>query len=66
MAEIVNLRRVKKTRARDEAAAIAGANRARHGRTRAERETTEAELRRAEKTLDGALLTPMGHCEDGK
>lgn len=64
MAEIVNLRRLKKARARDEAATLAASNRARHGRTRAEREATEAETRRTDKALDGALLTPAGDRED--
>ncbi|UAK23732.1 DUF4169 family protein [Sphingomonas nostoxanthinifaciens] len=53
MAEIVNLRRARKARDRAEAAAHATANRARHGRTKADRSATEAEAARAEQRLDG-------------
>ncbi|HZF74444.1 MAG TPA: DUF4169 family protein [Acetobacteraceae bacterium] len=56
MAEIVNLRQARKQRARREAEDAASANRAKHGRTRAEREAEarrEAERRRL---LDGARL----------
>jgi predicted nucleic acid-binding protein len=58
MAEIVNLRQARKQRARREAEDAAGANRAKHGRTRAEREAEarrEAERRRL---LDSARLDP--------
>lgn len=57
MAELVNLRRVRRARDRAAAEAEAAANRARHGRTRGERtaETTEAVHR--DRTLDGAKLT---------
>ena len=60
MAEIVNLRRVKKARARAEADAEAAANRARHGRTRTERLVTEAETRLLDRALDGAALARNG------
>ncbi len=47
MGEIVNLHRVKKDRARGDAAASAKQNRVRHGRTKAERENdTRAEKQR--------------------
>jgi hypothetical protein len=54
MAEIVNLHRVKKARARAEVAARAAENRTRHGRTAAQKvaETQEEARRRA--LLDGA------------
>lgn len=52
MAEIVNLRRVRKARARAEAEAIAAANRDKHGRPPAEREAGKAERLRSERTLD--------------
>ncbi len=54
MAEIINLNRARK--ARDKAAdkATALANRAAHGRTRAERDAAEAERERAARLLDGA------------
>ena len=53
MAEIVNLRRVKKQRARAEAAEQAAANRAKFGRSKAEKQADTLEARRAAKVLDG-------------
>lgn len=56
MAEIVNLRRVKKQQARQDAAQQAAENRVRHGRTKAERAhdaTAAAERERDRKRLDG-------------
>lgn len=54
MAEIINLRLARKARNRSAAKARAEENRARHGRTRAEREAIEAESQRLSRTLDGA------------
>lgn len=51
MAEIVNLRLV---RQRAHAATAAAANRARHGRTRAERTRDAAEAERLTRTVEGA------------
>lgn len=53
MAEIINLRRARKGKARDEASAKAAENRARFGKTKAEREKEALEAKRAVKTLDG-------------
>jgi len=54
MGDIINLNRAKKARARTGAAALAAANRVKHGRTAAEKANDrEAEARRA-KLLDGA------------
>jgi hypothetical protein len=64
MAEIVNLRRVKKARARAEADAEAAANRALHGRTRMEREATETDMVRQTKILDGARLVRDGELRE--
>jgi hypothetical protein len=61
MGEIVNLHRVKKRRAQDEAAASAKQNRIRHGRTKAER----ANDARAEK-LRQALLDALRRGETGE
>ena len=61
MGEIVNLHRVKKRRAQDEAAASAKQNRIRHGRTKAER----ANDARAEK-LRQALLDALRRDETGE
>jgi hypothetical protein len=58
MAEMVNLRRARKTRARDAAEVIAAANRAAHGRTRAEREATASEADRQARSLDNARREP--------
>ncbi|HEY4253500.1 MAG TPA: DUF4169 family protein [Roseomonas sp.] len=56
MAEIVNLNRVKKAKARAEAESTAAANRARHGRTKAERAKDAAEEKQRRALLDGAKL----------
>jgi len=53
MADIINLRQARKARARTDAAAKAAANRARFGRTAQEKQAGEAEVRRADKLLDG-------------
>ena len=56
MGEIVNLNRVRKDRARADAKATAAANRAAHGRTKAERSRVETERERAARLLDGSKL----------
>lgn len=54
MAEIVNLNKARKARAKQEAEAQAAANRVRHGRTKAEKANdAQAETRR-KALLDGA------------
>ncbi len=58
MAEIVNLRRVRKQRARENAGAQAQQNRIAFGRTRVERQLTEAERNKAARDLDGHRLKP--------
>lgn len=52
MAEIINLNRLRKERERSAKAKVAGENRVRHGRTKEERERTDANARKSEKTLD--------------
>lgn len=54
MGEIINLRMARKAKARAADKAEAQANRARHGRTRAERQATEAEIVRFTRTIEGA------------
>jgi hypothetical protein len=54
MAEIVNLRQVRKAKKRAEDAAAANANRARHGASKAERRLTQDEAARLARALDGA------------
>jgi len=55
MAEIVNLRSVRKARARTRAEAEAAANRAKFGQTRAERDLARREAERAARVIDGAM-----------
>ena len=58
-AEIINLRQARKQRARDEKDARAAGNRARFGRSKAERERKEQTQARAEQALDGHLREPQ-------
>ena len=54
MAQIVNLRQVRKAKKRATDTATADANRARHGATKAERRLIQDEAERLSRTLDGA------------
>lgn len=54
MAEIINLRMARKAKARAEGKTQAQVNRTMHGRTKAERQATEAETARLTRTVDGA------------
>jgi Domain of unknown function (DUF4169) len=54
MAEIINLRRARKAKTRAEQSAQADANRAAHGRTKAEKALISARLTLASSNLDGA------------
>lgn len=64
MAEIINLRRVRKRRARDDAAAEAQAARAVHGRTKAERLAQAQSQALRDRRLDNARLSdPAGDGE---
>ncbi len=56
MAEIVNLKAVKKAKARAEKDRAAEANRAKFGRTKAERRRDDSETQKRDRTLDGARL----------
>jgi len=53
MAEIVNLRQMRKRKARAEKEAKAAENRIAFGRTKEERRVTEAERQLSERRLDG-------------
>jgi hypothetical protein len=53
MADIVNLKRVRKQKARAEAGTTAAAKRSAHGRTKTERNLSRAEQEAAERKLDG-------------
>lgn len=56
MADIVNLRRARKQRARQDAEAQAQQNRISFGRSKAERNLTETERSKAARELDGHRL----------
>ncbi len=56
MGEIVNLRRARKAKTRDAAAAVAEENRRRSGLTKAERRAVESERLARERVLDGARI----------
>ena len=58
MAEIINLRRARKAKARSDKDKAAAENRALHGRTKTERRAADAETTRTERTLDGARREP--------
>jgi hypothetical protein len=57
-ADIVNLRRARKAKARDERERTAAANRSAFGRTKAEKETTFAERRLADRNIDAHRREP--------
>lgn len=54
MGEVVNFRRARKARDRAAAERVAEANRAKFGRTKAERDADAAARAATERTLDGA------------
>ena len=66
MTEIVNLRRVRKQRARAEAAAVAAQNRASHGRTGAQKSVERQERVRADGMLDAHRLDPATIVPNGQ
>ena len=58
MADIVNLNRFRKERARDDKAARAEENRAKFGRTKSEKQKAALEREKDAATLDGAKRDP--------
>ncbi|MGI4952565.1 MAG: DUF4169 family protein [Janthinobacterium lividum] len=64
MAEVINLRRVRKRAEREAASLEAAAARAKHGQTRGQRDAASAARDTLRRTLDHARLTPS--CGDGK
>jgi len=62
--EIVNLRRVKKAKARDEKEKRAAANRASFGRTKAERQKDAAEQERSARQMEGHRRVPADDDDD--
>jgi hypothetical protein len=57
VSEIVNLRQLRKRRAREEAEAKAAANRAKFGERKAPREQRQAEAERSQRVLEAQKLT---------
>jgi hypothetical protein len=65
MAEIINLRMARKAKARNADKAQAETNRARHGRSKHERQATAAEIARIDRAVDGAKRErPADNAED--
>jgi hypothetical protein len=58
MAEIINLRQARKARARTEKEAAAAANRAKFGRTKAEKQAEDAKRELTQKQLDSHKREP--------
>jgi hypothetical protein len=58
MSKVVNLRQARKVQARKEARAVADANAARHGQTKAERQRAAQEAAKARAHLDGHKRSP--------
>ncbi len=58
MAEIINLRQARKARARRDAESAAATNRARFGRSKAEKVADQNAADRLARTLDGARRDP--------
>lgn len=58
MADVFNLRQARKAKARADAAKTAAENRARHGRTKAERARDADEARRTEQALEQHRRVP--------
>lgn len=56
MAEIINLRRAKKAKARADKSREAGANRAKHGVAKPVRDLAKARVEKAQETLDAHKL----------
>ncbi|TVV74060.1 DUF4169 family protein [Sphingomonas solaris] len=56
MGDIINLRQARKQRARDGARVQAAANRALHGRTKAEKAAEAKDQDRQQRLLDGAAI----------
>jgi len=64
MADIVNLQRARKDKARKEKNALAEVNRVKFGRTKAERTQGDAETALAQRRLDGLERTPVDRADD--
>ncbi|ARR56847.1 DUF4169 domain-containing protein [Rhizorhabdus wittichii DC-6] len=56
MGDVVNLNKVRKAKARSDAKVVAEANRAKFGRTKAEKDRDRIDKTRADRLVDGAKL----------
>jgi hypothetical protein len=63
MADIVNLRQIRKQKARDEKTRVAEQNRTLHGRSKAEKQRDRLIADKAEKFVAGHHLDPSGKDE---
>ena len=66
MAEIINLNRAKKAKARDSEARLAAENRVRFGRTKVEKANDRRDQERRQKFLAGKELTPPADSDNKK
>ena len=64
MADMLNLRRARKDKARRERESTAAANRLRFGRSKAEKSADRDAEARADRALDGKRLTPQRRDEN--
>lgn len=64
MSNVVNLRQARKAKARADKASQAEVNRARFGRTKAQRQMDAAEEERRAALLEGAKITKQDKAED--
>jgi hypothetical protein len=65
MADIINLRQARKAKARADAEQASAANRAKFGRTKADRQADKAEKERVSKLIEGARRDPSPKAGDG-
>lgn len=65
-AEIVNLRRARKAKARADKEREAAQNRVTHGRSKGERRLTEAQAEREQRAHEGHRRPGSGHGDDGE
>lgn len=65
MGDVINLRQARKQRDKAAASRLAEANRAKFGRTKAERLAQQAEAERLTKQVDGARRDHSGETENG-
>lgn len=65
MGDVINLRQARKRRDKTAASRLAEQNRAKFGRTKAERQAQQAEAERLTRQVDGARRDLSGETENG-